>query len=64
VSPYRLRICLEILSWSQRDLAAKLGVDPKQVQRWMAGASLVPLSTESWLEGLVLAHQAHPAPVR
>jgi transcriptional regulator with XRE-family HTH domain len=62
MSPHRLRACLEILGWSQRELAAQVGVDPRQVVRWISGAAIVPLSTEAWLENLVALHLANPAP--
>ena len=57
----RLAHCLEVLGWSQRELAAKLDIDPKTVQRWARGAR-IDREVAVWLEGLVTAHMSLPAP--
>lgn len=79
MTPAALRTALEALGWSQRGLAALLGLDSRQVRRWASGEAAVPCDVASWLEAVVreLAgprrawleiraafHAAHPAPGR
>jgi hypothetical protein len=64
MTPTRLRECLEILRWSQRELAAALGCNDRLVRRWAVGAPdyAVPESVGKWLEVLATTHIRHPAP--
>ena len=58
----RFRFCLAALNWSQRGLAALLGIDERQVRRWASGSSIPP-SVAAWLELLAAFHEANPAPI-
>ena len=62
MTPTRLREALAALHWSQRGLAAILGVDERQVRRWAAGAYPVPERIAAWLEDLATYAEGHPAP--
>ena len=62
MTPTRLREALAALHWSQRGLAAILGVDERQVRRWAAGAYPVPARIAAWLEGMAAYAESHPPP--
>lgn len=61
MTPERFRECLDALDWTQRGLAALLGVDERQVRRW-AGGSRIPEPIAAWLETLAQFHEEHPPP--
>ena len=56
------RAHLEALCWTQRGLAALLGVSPTIVNRWAIDHTDVPEPVATWLEGLAAYLAAHPAP--
>ncbi len=60
----RLAECLEQIHWSARQLARMIGVDERQIRRWLSGRGTVPGSVARWLDGLARYHEAHPAPQR
>lgn len=60
----RLRECLKILRWEAGDLAAELGRPRGEIAAWLDGRSPAPLAVAAWLEALVKAHRALPAPGR
>ncbi|WP_352882417.1 DUF982 domain-containing protein [Mesorhizobium sp. M1396] len=60
----RLRECLKILRWEAGDLAAELGRPQSEVASWLDGRNPSPLAVVAWLEALVKAHRALPAPGR
>ena len=64
MTPTRMRECLEILRWSQRELAATLGCNDRLVRRWAEGAPdyAVPANIGEWLEVLAMTHIRHPTP--
>jgi hypothetical protein len=63
MTPDRFRTCLAALDWSQRGVAALLGIDERQVRRWAAGAT-IPRHVAEWLDALAQFHEQHPQPVR
>lgn len=63
MSPSDLRACLASLHWTQRGLAAALGVQERQVRRWAAGAR-VPEPVADWLARAAAWHEANPPPAR
>ena len=58
----RLRQCLALMRWSQRELAGALGCDDRLVRRWAAGGADIPEPVAEWLEALSATHARHPAP--
>lgn len=60
----RLRGALASIQWSQRQLAAMLQRDERQVRRWASGASYMPGDVLAWLEDLAACHRAMPPPKR
>src|SRR5215467_5021273 len=56
------RAHLEALCWTQRGLAALLGVSPTIVNRWAIDHTDVPEPVAVWLEGLAAYLAEHPAP--
>lgn len=59
----RFRECLDSLAWSQRGLAAVLGIHHSRVRRWAAGEWEVPPEVATWLEVLAAVHVAYPMPL-
>ncbi len=64
VNADRFRECLAVLGWSQRGLAAMIGMDERQVRRWAAGEGVVPEDIATWLETLARVHEDNPPPRR
>jgi transcriptional regulator with XRE-family HTH domain len=65
MTPDRLLECLDILGWSQRALAARLGYPSHtSVKQWAQGRGRVPDDVARWLETLARHHERHPAPPR
>lgn len=50
MTPDRFRECVDVLQWSQRQLADCIGVDDRLVRRWAAGTTVIPDHIEVWLE--------------
>jgi transcriptional regulator with XRE-family HTH domain len=61
VTPDQFRAALASLRWTQRGLAAALGVDERQVRRWATGAT-IPERVASWLERAARWHAKNPPP--
>lgn len=61
MTPATLRACLASLRWTQRGLAAALGVQERQVRRWATGAR-VPPAVADWLARAAAWHEANPPP--
>ena len=65
MTPARLLECLDILGWSQRSLAERLGYPSHtSVKQWAQGRGRVPDDVARWLETLARFHTRHPAPSR
>lgn len=62
MTPARLRECLDLLGWSQRELANQIGLHETRTRRWASGRYPVPPPVEQWLERLVACHAANPPP--
>ena len=62
MTPARLRECVDLIGWSMRGLADRLGCDNRLVRRWASGAAAIPESVSAWLERLAEAHSSAPAP--
>jgi transcriptional regulator with XRE-family HTH domain len=50
MTPARFRECVNVLQWSQRQLADCIGVNDRLVRRWASGATVIPDHIEGWLE--------------
>ena len=64
MTPPEFRLCLDLLSWSQRDLARMLGLDDRSVRRWSSGQNEIPGDIADWLATLTAFHVKHPAPLK
>jgi transcriptional regulator with XRE-family HTH domain len=64
MTPPEFRLCLDLLSWSQRDLARMLGLDDRSVRRWSSGQNEIPGDIADWLATLTAFHAKHPAPLK
>jgi transcriptional regulator with XRE-family HTH domain len=64
MTPPEFRLCLDLLSWSQRDLARMLGLDDRSVRRWSSGQNEIPGDIADWLATLTAFHATHPAPLK
>jgi transcriptional regulator with XRE-family HTH domain len=53
MTPDRFRECVDVLQWSQRQLAEVIGVDDRTVRRWAAGATPIPGRVAKWLDRIV-----------
>lgn len=62
MTPSRLRECLDLIGWSQRELADRLAIHETRTRRWAAGRYPVPPAVGDWLERLVAFHLRNPAP--
>jgi transcriptional regulator with XRE-family HTH domain len=60
MTPDRFRECVDVLQWSQRQLAECIGVDDRLVRRWASGATEIPDHIEAWLERV--AHLINTTP--
>ena len=60
----RLHAACQILGWSARATAERLGCDARAVQRWWAAAPgyVPPDSVVAWIEMLAAYVAANPAP--
>jgi hypothetical protein len=58
MTPKRMQECLAIIRWSPVTLAAGLHLDNELVDRWLEGASPIPVGVASWLEALCFTHEA------
>jgi transcriptional regulator with XRE-family HTH domain len=63
MTPAAFRAALASLRWTQRGLAAALGVDERQVRRWAAGAT-VPPPVAAWLVRAAAWMDRNPPPSR
>jgi hypothetical protein len=63
-----LRADMEALGWTPPNLAARLGVTPTVVRRWMgrdpAGPAPIPDAVARWVRRLADLVRAHPPPIR
>lgn len=62
MNPDRFRECLALLHWTQRGVAAILGVDERRVRRWATGVYPIPVDVAAWLELLAHLHARNPPP--
>lgn len=60
----RLRECLALLRWSQRELAQALGCNDRLTRRWAGDGAPIPENVADWLETLAHAHANHPPPAK
>ena len=58
------RAHLEALCWTQRGLAALLGVAHNTVHRWALGQARIPDDIAAWLEAASGFLRDHPPPGR
>jgi ribosome-binding protein aMBF1 (putative translation factor) len=58
----RLRHCLSLIGWSQRQLARVLDQHEGTVRQWARGTLEIPEDIATWLERLAAAHEANPVP--
>jgi plasmid maintenance system antidote protein VapI len=64
MTPTHFRECLDVLHWSQREFAAIIGRNDRQVRRWAAGQAEIPLDVATWLERWAARMHIDPPPVR
>jgi transposase len=59
-----LGAALDVLGWSQRHLAARLGVSEQRVRRWVSltHEGGIPPELTAWIKRRVAALQADPPP--
>jgi hypothetical protein len=62
MSPERLQECLDIIGWSARGLADRLGLHFMRSRRWVTGDYPVPPDVAAWLERLAETHERNPPP--
>lgn len=53
---------LDTIGWSARELAGRLGCDPKLVRRWVDGVAETPPLVAAWVRKLAIAHRRIPPP--
>lgn len=53
---------LEIIGWSVRSLATRLGVHETRTRRWGTGQTVMPPEVWAWLQALAEAHRKLPLP--
>ncbi len=58
----KFRACLAEIGWSQRALAARLGVNDVTVRRWALDGRRMPEEVGEWLGALSDFHAAHRLP--
>ncbi|MCP1243866.1 helix-turn-helix domain-containing protein [Acetobacter lambici] len=62
MTPERLKECLELIGWSQHELAKRVEADKQLVSEWVLGTSDIPASIAAWLETLGQIHAKFPNP--
>lgn len=62
MTPTRLRACLAILGWSQRNLALRLQREEGEVRMWARGKRPIPDEAAEWVEAYTAAVQTMPTP--
>jgi transcriptional regulator with XRE-family HTH domain len=64
MTPERMRECLSALGWSQRALAARLGLPDRSatVRQWCNGHTRIPEHVAAWLEHVAAPIAAQPLP--
>ena len=62
MTPDRLRTCLDLIGWSQRQLAGILAIQFSSVQRWANGQTAIPPQVAEWLERVAATHEQNPLP--
>jgi ribosome-binding protein aMBF1 (putative translation factor) len=63
MTPDRLRECIGLLYWSQKQLARILNRDERGVRRWFSGQNAVDPPVAEWLETWGRFAEANPPPV-
>jgi transcriptional regulator with XRE-family HTH domain len=58
------RARLARLRWSQRSLAALLGVTHNTVHRWALDQAVIPADVAAWLDEVAAFLRTHPPPRR
>ena len=56
MSPERFNECLELIGWTRRGAARRLGCDPGAVRQMANGRRPVHANFGAWLEGLATVH--------
>lgn len=54
--------CLDLIGWTLRGAADRLGLPPTRIRRWADGDYPVPDEVAQWLQVLANAHRNNPAP--
>lgn len=57
MTPERFVKCLEVLHWSNDQLAAIFGCDEGLVEAWAIGLEEVSPKAAAWLEALAIVHE-------
>lgn len=63
VTPARFIECREIIGWTRRQLATRLGCSENTLRQMEAEKQAIPKALAQWLERLARAHERNPAPV-
>ena len=58
----RFRECMDLLGWSQRQLADYLDIGVTSVQRWAMGRIVIPDNVAAWLEARAAHMVRYPYP--
>jgi ribosome-binding protein aMBF1 (putative translation factor) len=53
---------LQLIGWSQRQLAAMLDCDNVIVWRWATGRADIPASIAVWIRRIAACHEKHAVP--
>ncbi|MQP67095.1 nuclease [Niveispirillum sp. SYP-B3756] len=64
MTPTHFRKCLDALHWSQREFAAIINRNDRQVRRWAAGQAEIPPEVAAWLERWAGRMHSDPPPSR
>ncbi|AQU89376.1 nuclease (plasmid) [Komagataeibacter nataicola] len=64
MTPTRIRECLALLHWSQRELAKILNYGEGTVRGWCRGIQPIPQDAAAWLEMMAQHAEANPPPKR
>ncbi len=62
MTPTEYSECLNLIGWTQRGLAERLGVHETRTRRWASGKYSIPANVAAWLDRLAAAHTKHPLP--
>jgi hypothetical protein len=61
MTPAQLASALSEMRWTNTDLGVLVGVDERQVRRWLARGD-IPERIAAWVALRLALHRAHPCP--